>query len=150
VRLFDFSERPKRGAGRTDVRKQRRKTLASNHATPIVFGVCEFRRPNSIDALIKKARQQEVTTMAASGDADKRQQHWSKTRSLTIVMLILWVIFSFVLPWYAHALNSVSFMGFPLGFYFTAQGSLIAFVVMIFVQNWFQDKIDDEFGMGEE
>jgi len=41
-------------------------------------------------------------------------------------------------------------MGFPLGFYFTAQGSLIAFVVMIFVQNWFQDKIDDEFGMGEE
>jgi len=87
--------------------------------------------------------------MAASGDADKRQQHWSKTRSLTIVMLILWVIFSFVLPWYAHALNSMSFMGFPLGFYFTAQGSLIAFVVMIFVQNWFQDKIDDEFGMGE-
>jgi len=88
--------------------------------------------------------------MAANGDADRRQQHWSKTRSLTIVMLILWVIFSFVLPWYAHALNSMSFMGFPLGFYFTAQGSLIAFVVMIFVQNWFQDKIDDEFGMGEE
>ena len=87
--------------------------------------------------------------MAASDD-DKRQRHWAKTRSLTIVILILWFIFSFVLPWNAHALNSMKFIGFPLGFYFTAQGSLIAFVVLIFVQNMFQDKIDDEFGMGEE
>ena len=86
--------------------------------------------------------------MAASDD--KKRKHWEKTRNLTIVILILWAIFAFVLPWNAHALNSMSFMGFPLGFYFIAQGSLIAFVVMIFVQNWFQDKIDDEFGMGEE
>jgi len=86
----------------------------------------------------------------AGPDDDRRRQHWDKTRNLTIVILILWAIFSFVLPWYAHALNSMHFLGFPLGFYFTAQGSLIAFVVLIVVQNWFQDKIDDEFGMGEE
>jgi len=86
--------------------------------------------------------------MAASED-DKRR-HWEKTRNLTYVILIFWAIFSFVLPWNAHALNSISFIGFPLGFYFTAQGSLIAFVVMIWVQNWLQDKIDDECGMGEE
>jgi len=88
--------------------------------------------------------------MAANNDADKMRRHWEKTRNLTIVILILWVIFAFVLPWNAHALNSMKFMGFPLGFYFIAQGSLIAFVLMIFVQNWFQDKIDDEFGFGEE
>ncbi len=87
--------------------------------------------------------------MAAS-DETKREQHWAKTRNLTFVILFFWVIFSFVLPWNAHALNSMSFIGFPLGFYFTAQGSLIAFVLMIVIQNWFQDKIDDEFGMGEE
>ena len=81
---------------------------------------------------------------------ENRQQHWAKTRNLTIIILIFWAIFSFVLPWYAHGLNSIKFIGFPLGFYFTAQGSLIAFVVMIFVQNWFQDKIDDECGFGDE
>jgi putative solute:sodium symporter small subunit len=86
--------------------------------------------------------------MAANDE--KRRQHWDKTRNLTIVILIIWAIFAFVLPWNAHALNSIKFIGFPLGFYFTAQGSLIAFVVLIWVQNWFQDKIDDEFGMGEE
>jgi len=86
----------------------------------------------------------------AANDDEKRTQHWAKTRNLTIVILILWAFFAFVLPWNAHALNSIKFIGFPLGFYFTAQGSLIAFVVLIWVQNMFQDKIDDEFGMGEE
>jgi putative solute:sodium symporter small subunit len=85
----------------------------------------------------------------AANDEQKRQ-HWAKTRNLTIVILILWAIFAFVLPWNAHALNSIKFIGFPLGFYFIAQGSLIAFVVLIWVQNWLQDKIDDEYGMGEE
>ena len=88
--------------------------------------------------------------MAGPDDADRMRRHWDKTRNLTIVILILWAIFSFVLPWNAHALNSIKFIGFPLGFYFTAQGSLIAFVVLIWVQNWFQDKIDDEYGMHEE
>jgi putative solute:sodium symporter small subunit len=86
--------------------------------------------------------------MAANDE--KREQHWAKTRNLTIVILVLWAIFSFVLPWYAHDLNSYKFIGFPLGFYFTAQGSLIAFVLLIFIQNMLQDKIDDEYGMGEE
>lgn len=86
----------------------------------------------------------------ASDDRQKIDQHWSKTRTLTIIVLILWAIFAFVLPWNTKALNSYSFMGFPLGFYFIAQGSLIAFVVMIFAQNWFQDKIDDEFGYHED
>ena len=88
--------------------------------------------------------------MAGTDDADRKRLHWDKTRNLTIVILILWAIFAFVLPWYAHALNAYSFIGFPLGFYFTAQGSLIAFVVLIVVQNWFQDKIDDEYGMHED
>jgi putative solute:sodium symporter small subunit len=88
--------------------------------------------------------------MAGPDDADRMRRHWEKTRNLTYVILVVWAIFAFVLPWNAHALNSMSFIGFPLGFYFTAQGSLIAFVVLIWVQNWFQDKIDDEFGMHEE
>jgi putative solute:sodium symporter small subunit len=90
----------------------------------------------------------EETSMAIT--EEQKRQHWAKTRNLTFVILFLWLIFAFVLPWYAHALNAHSFMGFPLGFYFIAQGSLIAFVVLIAVHNWLQDKIDDEYGMHEE
>ena len=85
-----------------------------------------------------------------AANEEQRRRHWDKTRNLTIVILIIWAIFAFVLPWNAHALNEYKFIGFPLGFYFIAQGSLIAFVLLIVVQNWLQDKIDDEFGMGEE
>ena len=66
------------------------------------------------------------------------------------MVLVAWFIFAFVLPWNAKALNSMSFLGFELGYYMIVQGSLIAFVAMIWIQNWRQDAIDDEFGVGDE
>ena len=86
----------------------------------------------------------------AQDDASGRLQHWIKTRNLTYVVLVIWAIFAFVVPWFAKDLNSFTFIGFPLGYYFIVQGSLIVFVALIFFQNWRQDQIDDEFGVGEE
>jgi putative solute:sodium symporter small subunit len=81
---------------------------------------------------------------------DAKTRHWARTRSLTIGVLIVWFIFSFVIPWFAAPLNAFSFIGFPLGYYMIVQGSLIVFVVLIFFQNWKQDQIDDEAGVGEK
>lgn len=80
---------------------------------------------------------------------DAKARHWARTRNLTMWMLVIWFIFSFVVPWFAKELNSLSFLGFPLGYYMIVQGSLIVFVVQIFFQNWKQDQIDDEAGVGE-
>jgi putative solute:sodium symporter small subunit len=80
--------------------------------------------------------------------SEAKARHWIKTRNLTIAMLVIWAIFSFVVPWHAKALNEFTFLGFPLGYYFIVQGSLIIFVVQIFYQNWRQDAIDDEAGLG--
>ena len=77
-----------------------------------------------------------------------RQVHWSKTRAVTWVVLIIWFVFSLVLPWFAKELNAFSFLGFELGYYFVVQGSLIVFVLLILVQNIIQDSIDDEYGSG--
>jgi putative solute:sodium symporter small subunit len=41
-------------------------------------------------------------------------------------------------------------LGFPLGFYMAAQGSLIVFVVMLFMFAKQQDNIDREFGVAED
>jgi putative solute:sodium symporter small subunit len=79
---------------------------------------------------------------------DAKQRHWAKTRNLTILVLVIWFIFSFIVPWFAKDLNEMSFLGFPLGYYFIVQGSLIIFVLLIFFQNWRQDSIDDEAGLG--
>lgn len=85
-----------------------------------------------------------------SQNTDARDLYWQKTRNLTIVILVLWAFFSLVIPLIVTSLNQVRFLGFPLGFYMIAQGSLIAFVVLIWVQNWRQDAIDRQFGFDEE
>jgi putative solute:sodium symporter small subunit len=47
-------------------------------------------------------------------------------------------------------LNTIKVLGFPLGFYMAAQGSLIVFVVMLFVFAKRQDTIDREEGVAED
>ena len=81
---------------------------------------------------------------------EKERKHWSRTSALNWVVLIIWFIFAFVVPWYARELDEYVFLGFPLGFYMVAQGSLIVFVLLIFIQNWIQDGIDRAAGYTEE
>jgi len=75
---------------------------------------------------------------------------WRKTKSLMIASLVIWAFFGFVIHFFVNQLNEIVIIGFPLGFYMAAQGSLIAFVVLIF---WFasrQDSIDREYGVAED
>ena len=81
--------------------------------------------------------------------SDQATGHWRSSRNLMWICLAVWFFFSFVLHLFAPSLNSISIIGFPIGFYFAAQGSLIVFVVLIF---WFanrQNRIDEEFGVHE-
>jgi putative solute:sodium symporter small subunit len=75
---------------------------------------------------------------------------WGKTRGLMITSIVIWAIFSFFIHMFAPALNGIVILGFPLGFYMAAQGSLIVFVVLLF---WFaakQNRIDEEHGVAED
>ena len=79
-----------------------------------------------------------------------RERHWEKTRNLMFVMMGLWIFFSFIIHMFLNALNNIVILGFPLGFYMAAQGSLIAFVVMLFVFARKQNAIDEEHGVAED
>ena len=81
---------------------------------------------------------------------EKMQSYWSRTSKLMWTIMILWVIFSFGVHLFAPSLNKIKIIGFPLGFYMAAQGSLIAFVVQLFVFARQQDNIDREFGVAED
>ena len=64
--------------------------------------------------------------------------------------MVIWFFFSTVIFMFGAEINSMNFLGYPLAYYMTAQGSLLAFVIIIF---WFankQEKIDEEFGFGEK
>lgn len=76
--------------------------------------------------------------------------HWARTRRLMWTCLTIWAIFAFVIHFFVGVLDTVTFLGFPLGFYMAAQGSLIVFVVLIFWYAARQNAIDEEFGMAED
>lgn len=81
---------------------------------------------------------------------ERQAAYWSKTKRLMFIIMILWVIFSFVIHMFAPSLNKIIVFGFPVGFYMAAQGSLIAFVVLCFWNSSAQTKIDEEFGVSDE
>ncbi len=80
------------------------------------------------------------------------EAHWAKTRRLMFTHLVIWFFFGYIIHMFVKPLNSIIIpvLGFPLGFYMAAQGSLIAFVVMLFIFARQQDRIDREFGVAED
>ena len=80
---------------------------------------------------------------------EQRLEYWRRTSRLMWTILFLWFVFSFGVHIFAIQLNQIVIFGFPLGFYFAAQGSLIAFVVLCFWNAFAQNKLDEEFGVDE-
>ena len=83
---------------------------------------------------------------------EREEAHWRKTSRLMFTHLGVWFFFGFIIHMFVVPLNKITIpiLNFPLGFYMAAQGSLIVFVVMLFMFAKQQDKIDREFGFAEE
>jgi putative solute:sodium symporter small subunit len=79
----------------------------------------------------------------------RHEEYWRKNLVITAVLLAIWFIATFVEGWYARELNSITFLGFPLGFYMSAQGSLIIYVAIIGVYAWYMQKLDKEYDVNE-
>ena len=79
----------------------------------------------------------------------KQEAHWAATKSLMIITMLLWFFFGTVIFAFGEQINHIKFLGYPLAYYMTAQGSLLAFVIMIFWSNNRQEKIDNEFGFSD-
>ena len=83
-------------------------------------------------------------------DEKQRKAYWRRNLRLLAVLLTIWAAVSFgagIL--FVEPLNEVEFIGFPLGFWFAQQGSIITFVILIAVYVWRMDKLDAEFGIDE-
>jgi putative solute:sodium symporter small subunit len=79
----------------------------------------------------------------------RHQEYWHKNLAITAVLLLIWFIVTFVEAWFARDLNTMTFLGFPLGFYMSAQGSLIIYVALIGIYALLMRKLDLEYGVDE-
>lgn len=83
-------------------------------------------------------------------DEHARRDYWRRNLRLMAVLLTIWALVSFgagiIL---VEPLNKIDFLGFPLGFWFAQQGSIITFIILIAVYVWRMDALDKEYGIDE-
>lgn len=80
---------------------------------------------------------------------EKHKEYWHRNLKITALLLAIWFIVTFVFSFYARELNEITFIGFPLGFYFGAQGALIIYVAIIWFYARYMNNLDQEYGVHE-
>ena len=80
---------------------------------------------------------------------EKHHEYWRKNLVITAILLFVWFVATFVEAWFARELNQYSFLGFPLGFYMSAQGSLAIYVLLIGIYAYYMNRLDIEYGVDE-
>jgi putative solute:sodium symporter small subunit len=68
-----------------------------------------------------------------------------------LVLLFVWFFVSFVCGiLIVDYLDQFQFFGYKLGFWFSQQGSIYFFVVLIFIYAWRMNILDRQYGVEEE
>ena len=81
----------------------------------------------------------------------KMQQYWRRNVRILLTLLGLWFVVSYVFGiLLVDELNSFRLGGFKLGFWFAQQGSIYAFVLIIFAYVWLMNRLDREFDVHED
>jgi putative solute:sodium symporter small subunit len=81
----------------------------------------------------------------------QKQEYWRYNVILTTILLVIWFVVTYIVSGVlAGWFNQVTFLGFPLGYYMAAQGSLAIFVIEIAVYAYLMNKRDIRYGIREE
>ena len=80
---------------------------------------------------------------------ERHNEYWRRNLVITGILLFVWFVVTFVEAWYARELNALTFFGFPLGFYMSAQGSLAIYVAIIGIYALLMRRLDLEFNVDE-
>ncbi|MFQ3173084.1 MAG: putative solute:sodium symporter small subunit [Flavobacterium sp.] len=86
-----------------------------------------------------------------SDQQEKATAYWKENLRYLLILLSIWFLVSYgagIL--FKQALDSITVGGFPLGFWFAQQGSIYAFVILIFVYVRLMNKLDKKYGYDEE
>lgn len=83
----------------------------------------------------------------AAAAARRNAAYWRRNLLVTAVLLVIWFVVSFVAAFFARELNEYRFLGFPLGFYMGAQGSLLVYLFIIGFYARFMNRLDEDYGV---
>lgn len=81
--------------------------------------------------------------------AERRQAHWRASLRATAWLLAGWVAVTFVVAWFARDLRMVV-LGWPVGFWFCAQGALLVYVGITWLYARAMRRLDARYGIDPE
>ncbi len=61
----------------------------------------------------------------------RQRRYWRRNLRLTIGLLVVWFVVTYVAAFYARELNDYVLFSFPLGFYMGAQGALLIYLCIV-------------------
>lgn len=77
--------------------------------------------------------------------------YWAANVRLITICMVIWALVSFGFGIiFRPLLSGIAIGGTDLGFWFAQQGSILAFIVLIFVYAARMNSIDREFGVDEQ
>jgi len=79
---------------------------------------------------------------------DKHREYWRKNITVTVILLVIWAVITFVVGYYARELN-FNFFGWPFSFWVGGQGALVLYVAIIGYYAWYMNRLDIEYGVQE-
>lgn len=68
--------------------------------------------------------------------------HWDKTRRLTAILLLAWLLTGFGAVFFARELAGLTIFGWPLSFYLAAQGASLVYLALIGFYAWRMRRLD--------
>ena len=81
----------------------------------------------------------------------KNDSYWCANVVLILSLLSVWFLVSFVCGiLIVDFLDQFRFFGFKLGFWFSQQGSILFFIILIFVYVWRMNRLDADHGVDED
>jgi len=89
--------------------------------------------------------------MSTERSEENNRAYWRANINLMLSLLAVWFSVSFLAGIvFVDFLDQYRFFGYKLGFWFSQQGSIYFFVVLIFIYAWRMNALDRRFGVEEE
>jgi putative solute:sodium symporter small subunit len=83
-------------------------------------------------------------------DKEKADRYFREKNRNMIIYFIIWFIVSFGVVMFAEPLSEFSINGFPFHYFMGAQGAVITFIILLFVNAKLGDRIDKKYGIDED
>lgn len=79
------------------------------------------------------------------------QEYWRSNVRIVLTLLGCWFAVSYLFGiLLVDELNQIRMGGFKLGFWFAQQGSIYAFVLIIFIYIWLMNRLDKKYDVNED